>query len=185
MANKVKNTQFQLIPTTWEELRAAFGLVLVLASIIFSWANLSTQIQLLVQKTDNTTASLQALQQQDSQIIEKQSQMSTDLTRLDTIVADAQARGLLSRANVAPTKSVTMPNSALALEKTNSPSPTPSFNPPGTAGQSANQPQQITINNSPQPTPVPAPVPAAAQFVPVKSTTLPTILTPVLDALGL
>lgn len=149
MAN---STKFQLVPNTWEELRAALGMVLVFVAIILSWANINTQLALLNQKTDTIIATQDETKTAVQANTDKIAALQTDVTRLDTIVADAQARGILAAKQQPPS------NSDLAFSNPGAPTPSPALGSSNAAGRSA-QPQQVTVNNFPQPSPQPTQAP--------------------------
>ncbi len=175
------NSKFQLVPNTWEELRAALGMVLVFVAIILSWANINTQLALLNQKTDSIITSQADTKAMVQTNTDKIAGLQNDLTRLDTIVADAQARGLLTRASSPSNNTLAASNPTPTQQPVNRSAAQPELASSQPAGNSA---QPVIINNNVQPTSTPQPTPQPQRPQPSPTSQVP-VLGPILDALGL
>lgn len=157
--------------TLFDQVKDALPVIAIIASVAFSWGSLNAQLSALNTKTDSIVESAKIVSDEVKIVKANQQDMALKLERLETIIEQAQARGLLTKANT-QTKTTTPVATVL-----------PSLVASNTAGQSATTTNQssnqtktesketVTNNNTRETIVAPAPAPTPTPQTGVLGTT--------------
>ncbi len=91
-----RRQDFDNNPITFAEIKGILPFGILLASIIISWASLTTQIALLNQRATTNEATASALANRVDAIDDKLDATSSQVIKLTTIIDSAQKKGEIS-----------------------------------------------------------------------------------------
>lgn len=143
---------------TWPQIQMIVGFASVLVSVVMSWSNLGSRIDLLAEKQQNSNEKITAMEGKVAALDTNYQQVRLDVSSIKQTIDDNKARGNLTYATPEPnTLSLATPVSGESAKPVVTPSPTNNYttnatyisNPQPT---SAPQPTQQPVNNNPQPT---------------------------------